>query len=82
MIVSNGAGIMYDLNYKIQESFRKFSYDLNQKMKTLVDSMLHIIEESIQIKEHSQSSLEKQFSAIDAQEKMIQHLKKQLEQNH
>ena len=39
IIVRNTASIIYDLTYKIQESFRKFNYDLNRKMNDVLTNM-------------------------------------------
>lgn len=47
IIVRNTSAIMYDLGYKIQESFRKFNYDLNEKMKQLLCNMQNSINEVI-----------------------------------
>lgn len=39
IIIRNAASIVYDLSYKIQESFRKFNYDLKMKMNNVLRSM-------------------------------------------
>jgi GTP-binding protein EngB required for normal cell division len=39
IIVRNSASVMYDLSYKIQESFRKFNYDLDRKMNEVLNNM-------------------------------------------
>ncbi|HTS45501.1 MAG TPA: dynamin family protein, partial [Puia sp.] len=43
IIVRNASSIIYDLQYKIQESFRKFNYDLNNRTKELLESIEKII---------------------------------------
>jgi len=50
LITRNTASIIYDLNYKIQESFRKFNYDLNSKMNVVLGSMENNIREVISSK--------------------------------
>jgi len=47
LITVNSAGIIYDLQYKIQESFRKFNYDLNQHLESILIGMEQIIRETI-----------------------------------
>ena len=47
IIIRNTASIMYDLTYKIQESFRKFNYDLNRKMNDVLMNMEKNIKEVI-----------------------------------
>ena len=47
IIIRNTASIMYDLTYKIQESFRKFNYDLTGKMNDVLRNMEKNIKEVI-----------------------------------
>jgi small GTP-binding protein len=47
LIVRNTASIIYDLIYKIQESFRKFNYDLTGKMNNILKHMERSVEEVI-----------------------------------
>ena len=46
-ITRNTDSIIYDLTYRIQESFRKFNYDLNAKMHVVLGSMENNIKEVI-----------------------------------
>lgn len=39
IVVRNTSAIIYDLQYKIQESFRKFNYDLNNHLEALFNSL-------------------------------------------
>lgn len=47
IIVHNAASIVYDLSYKIQESFRRFNYDLKNKMNDVLSSMAKSIADVI-----------------------------------
>jgi hypothetical protein len=47
IIVRNTASIMYDLNYKIQESFRRFNYDLHGRVNDVLINMEENIKEVI-----------------------------------
>jgi hypothetical protein len=58
IIVRNTASIIYDLSYKIQESFRKFNYDLNEKMKQLLCNMQNSIAEVIANKAKEETAKE------------------------
>lgn len=54
IIVRNSASVMYDLSYKIQESFRMFNYDLNFKMNEVLKSMEKNIGEVIENKKKTE----------------------------
>lgn len=58
IIVRNTAAIIYDLSYKIQESFRKFNYDLNEKTTQLLSNMQNSIGEVIAAKAREESERE------------------------
>lgn len=58
LITRNTASIIYDLTYKIQESFRKFNYDLNAKMNAVLGSMENNISEVIARKTKAESQNE------------------------
>lgn len=47
MLIINGSSVMYDLHYKIQESFRKFNYDLHQYLQQLLENIRQIIQDTI-----------------------------------
>ena len=47
LITRNSASVIYDLTYRIQESFRQFSYDLNAKTNVVLESMENNIKEVI-----------------------------------
>jgi small GTP-binding protein len=50
IIIRNSSSIGYDLQYKIQESFRKFSYDLNNRLADLMANIESIITATIESK--------------------------------
>lgn len=57
LVTVNSAAVIYDLEYKIQESFRKFNYDLNSYLTQILESIRHILEEIIEARHqaHEQS---------------------------
>lgn len=69
LIIRNNASIAYDLTYKIQESFRKFTYDLNNRLKELLISIREIIEITIEQKEKTETAIEQEVT--DLKEKLI-----------
>lgn len=46
IIIHNASSIIYDLQYKIQESFRQFNYDLNNHLYELLDSIRHVLQKT------------------------------------
>ncbi len=74
IITMNSAGIVYDLQYKIQESFRMFRYDLHEKLITLVQSIENIITETIHSKVQTESNLDHEVSRIKEKLRIIEGL--------
>lgn len=64
LIIRNNASIAYDLTYKIQESFRKFNYDLNNRLNELLISIKEIISNTIAQKENTESLIEQDARAL------------------
>jgi hypothetical protein len=69
LIVRNSASIAYDLTYKIQESFRKFNYDLNNRFVELLESIQEIIEHTIQQKNKAEDLIDQDVK--DLKEKIM-----------
>lgn len=46
IIVRNTSAIIYDLQYKIQESFRRFNYDLNNRLDELLNNINKILQDT------------------------------------
>lgn len=78
LIIRNNASIAYDLTYKIQESFRKFTYDLNNRLKELLISIREIIENTIEQKEKTESTIEQEVKNLN--EKMMRMESIQMEE--
>jgi small GTP-binding protein len=73
LITTNASGIIYDLQYRIQESFRKFNYDLNNYLEALLQSIEHIIKQTLDKRKNisgdSAATIERlamKLSALDA----------------
>ncbi len=65
IIVRNTASILYDLTYKIQESFRRFNYDLNRRMNDVLINMEKNIKEVIANKTKTQLQNEEVIEDIN-----------------
>jgi hypothetical protein len=65
IIIRNSASIAYDLIYKIQESFRKFNYDLNNRLKELLENIQAIITDTIQRKNRAENIIEDEITDLN-----------------
>lgn len=65
IIIRNTASVMYDLSYKIQESFRKFNYDLDHKMNEVLTNMEKNIKEVIENKTKTEVRSEEKITDLN-----------------
>ncbi len=65
IMIRNSASIAYDLIYKIQESFRKFNYDLNNRLKELLENIQEIISDTIQKKSMTENIIEDEIKDLN-----------------
>ncbi len=65
IIVTDTAAIGYDLHYKIQESFRKFNYELKNMLEELLENLQNKIEESISSKKINQQASEAEIKILN-----------------
>jgi hypothetical protein len=65
IVVTDTAAIGYDLQYKIQESFRKFNYDLNNMLRELLDNLQNKIEDTIASKKINEQASESELKALN-----------------
>lgn len=71
VIITDTAAIAYDLQYKIQESFRKFNYDLNNRLKELLDNLQNKIEDTIASKKINEQASEEEITKLHETIKQI-----------
>ncbi|MEO6812645.1 MAG: dynamin family protein [Ginsengibacter sp.] len=64
IIITDTAAIGYDLQYKIQESFRKFNYDLNNRLNELLDNLENKIEDTIASKKINEQASEEEINKM------------------
>ncbi|OQP60185.1 hypothetical protein A3860_34465 [Niastella vici] len=64
VVIRNTSAIIYDLQYKIQESFRKFNYDLNNRFSELLQTIESIIEDAIRLKNQTERSLDAEIGRL------------------
>lgn len=56
--------INYDINYKIQESFKKFTFDFSNKIEDTLNMLGKIIADTINKKEQAEDSISKQVEYL------------------
>lgn len=71
VINTNTASIIYDLQYKVQESFRKFNYDLNNRLKELLSGIEKILEETLQEKNKTAGEISEETKNISERLKAL-----------
>ncbi|MEO6813998.1 MAG: hypothetical protein ABI172_08715, partial [Ginsengibacter sp.] len=64
IIITDTAAIAYDLQYKIQESFRKFNYDLNNRLKELLENLRNKIDDTIVSKKINEQASEEDIKKL------------------
>ncbi len=60
----NTGRVNYDINYKIQESFKKFSFDFNNKIEATLNMLAQIISDTINRKLTAEDSVSKQVEYL------------------
>lgn len=65
VLIRNTAAIGYDLQYKIQESFRQFKYELELKTADVLQSIEKMYKESLVVKEETDKLLAERISQLD-----------------
>jgi small GTP-binding protein len=62
--IRNSASIGYDLQYKIQESFRKFNYDLNAHLTELLNSLQKIIDDTVTLRVNKKEFIDEEVKGL------------------
>lgn len=57
LVVQNSAAVIYDLQYRVQESFRQFSYELNRRLHDLVENLDKLMVDAISTKSQKQQEV-------------------------
>lgn len=65
LLTTNASAIIYDLQYKIQESFRKFQYDLHAHLELLLNRIQQIIDDTLKHRREHSSQVQQRLSAIE-----------------
>lgn len=73
IVVNPNAGrIRSDIDYKINESFRKFKSNFNQKLQDLLESLRNMIDESIRSKQEIKETVEDILDRIRIQKQQLE----------
>lgn len=75
LIVRNAAAVIYNLDYRIQESERKFSAELQHRFHELINQMRKLLNETIVRQAGLQGNIDADVIALTAKLKRIEELK-------
>ncbi len=64
IIIRDTSAIGYDLQYKVQESFRKFNYDLNNRLQELLENLQTKIDDTIASKKRNEQASEAEINKL------------------
>ena len=64
IIIRDTSSIGYDLQYRIQESFRKFNYDLNNRLKELLKNLGTKIDDTLASKRRNEQASEEEIKEL------------------
>ena len=64
IIIRDISAIGYDLQYKVQESFRKFNYDLNNRLKELLENLGTKINDTIASKKRNEQASDEEIKEL------------------
>ncbi len=64
-INGNCSSIKYDLSYKIQESFLKFKFDLNNKLESILESLEQIMTKTLSEKSRTEEEIKDEVENIE-----------------
>ena len=64
IIIRDISAIGYDLQYKVQESFRKFNYDLNNRLKELLKNLGTKINDTIASKKRNEQASDEEIKEL------------------
>ncbi|MES1249434.1 MAG: hypothetical protein ABUL46_02050, partial [Chitinophaga rupis] len=73
-VVQNASSVIYDLQYRIQESLRKFSKDLESRLEDLVDNMDRLITAALATKKSHQELVETEIRDVEGRLEQLQKM--------
>lgn len=65
ILLTNSAGMIYDLNYKINESFRKFSSEIEDHTTQVVESLLNVLDNRLSMKDSIENQMKDKISVVE-----------------
>ncbi len=74
-IHGNCSSIKYDLSYKIQESFLKFKFDLNNKLESILESLERIMTNTIREKARTEEEVKEEVNSIKSRLLRLEEIK-------
>ena len=76
---SNASRIKYDINYRIQESFIQFKFDLNQKLDSILKNLESILNKTLQDKKKQQYEIEDELSQLKSRLIKLKKIQKNIQ---
>ena len=76
---SNAGKIKYDINYRIQESFIQFKFDLNQKLDSILKNLESILNKTLQDKKKQQYEIEDEVSQLKSRLIKLKEIQKNIQ---
>jgi len=74
LIDPNAGRMRWDIEYKINESYRKFKYNFDQKLLDLLQSMKSLIEDSIRTKSTIYENIEETLNKLEVEKDLIEQI--------
>ncbi|HVU93685.1 MAG TPA: dynamin family protein [Puia sp.] len=74
LVVQNSAAVIYDLQYRVQESFRQFSYELDRRLHDLVENLDKLIADAISAKSRKQQEVTLEIQDLRHRIEIIEQL--------
>lgn len=74
LVVQNASSVIYDLQYRIQESFRKFRKDLESRLEDLVNNMDRLIAAALATKRSHEELVETEIKDVEGRLEKLQQI--------
>ncbi len=78
-IQSNCGRVIYDITYRIQESFIKFKFDINDKHGKILDDLEKILNNTLSQKQQSEHNIENDVNQLEEKLNELMQIKDEIE---
>lgn len=77
-VLANSSAMLYDISYRMEESLRKITFDLNLRTKETVDELLNVLSESKEERLKKEGDIKEAIERINEDLKLLETLKVKL----